>query len=84
MNALEGLNLDDLKDTLKDLKLDESVRDLDLGSSLPKIEQRKWDKKHRYGVFVICNGCGKSNVTLYNVGNKKLCKNCKEKERDRK
>ena len=82
------LNLSETRAGVEGLKIDESLGSLSLGdlgglnSSLFKRKQEhpKWDGKHLYGTLVVCQKCGRRNVTLYNVGDEKLCKACKGKE----
>ena len=84
----DPLNLSKTKVGVVGLKIDESLGSLSLGdlgglnSSLfkKKWEPPKWDGKHLYGTLVVCQKCGRRNVTLYNVGDEKLCKACKGKE----
>ena len=86
--SINPLNLSETRNGVESLKIDESLGSLSLGdlgelnSSLFKRKQKylKWDGKHRYGTLVVCQKCGRRNVTLYNVGDRKLCKVCKGKE----
>lgn len=67
--------------SLDNFRISNSIAKIDI-SELPHKPHPKVDSKGRiYGHIVKCEECGATNVTLYNVNNKKICKKCKKGEK---